>query len=80
LFKAYYRAAQVAAEAGAKTIAFPSISTGIYGYPIEDAAELAVAALLEALADFLMIEQITIVTFSDSDFEIFSRAVEGLFD
>jgi len=80
LFKAYYRAAQVAAEAGAKTIAFPSISTGIYGYPIEDAAELAVAALLEALADFLMIEQITFVTFSDSDFEIFSRAVEGLFD
>jgi O-acetyl-ADP-ribose deacetylase (regulator of RNase III) len=80
LFKAYYRAAQVAAEAGAKTIAFPSISTGIYGYPIEDAAELAVAALLEALADFLMIEKITIVTFSDADYAIFSDAVEGLFD
>ena len=79
LFKAYYRAAQVAAEAGAKTIAFPSISTGIYGYPIEDAAEMAVAALLEALADFLMIEKITIVTFSDEDFAVFADAVEDLF-
>jgi O-acetyl-ADP-ribose deacetylase (regulator of RNase III) len=80
LFKAYYRAAQVAAEAGAKTIAFPSISTGIYGYPIEDAAELAVAALLEALAYFLMIEKITIVTYSEDDLAIFSEAVDGLFD
>jgi hypothetical protein len=41
---------------------------------------LAVAAVLEALADFLMIEKITIVTFSDSDFEIFTSAVDGLFD
>ncbi len=80
LFKAYYRAAQVAAEAGAKTIAFPSISTGIYGYPIEDAAEMAVAALLEALADFLMLEKITIVTYSEDDLAIFSEAVDGLFD
>jgi O-acetyl-ADP-ribose deacetylase len=80
LFKAYYRAAQVAAEAGAKTIAFPSISTGIYGYPIEDAAELAVAALLEALADFLMIEKITIVTYAENDLAVFSEAVDGLFD
>ena len=80
LFKAYYRAAQVAAEAGAKTIAFPSISTGIYGYPIEDAAEMAVAALLEALADFLMIEKITIVTYSQEDFAVFAEATEGLFD
>ena len=35
---------------------------------------------LEALADFLAIEKITIVTFSDSDHAIFSEAVDGLFD
>ena len=80
LFSAYYNAVKAAAEAGAKTIAFPSISTGIYGYPVEDAAEVAVAALLEALADFLAIEKITIFTFSDSDHAIFSEAVDGLFD
>jgi O-acetyl-ADP-ribose deacetylase (regulator of RNase III) len=80
LFSAYYKAAKAGAEAGARTIAFPSISTGIYGYPIEDAVDIAIAALLEALADYLSIEKITVVTFSDSDYEIFSEAVEGLFD
>ena len=80
LFSAYYRAVQRAAESGAKTVAFPSISTGIYGYPVEDAAEIAVAALLEALADFMMIEKVTIVTFSSEDFETFTNAVEGIFD
>jgi len=78
LFSAYYRAVEVAAEAGAKTIAFPSISTGIYGYPIEDAVEMAMAALLEALADFKTIELITIVTFSDHDFNVFNEAVRDL--
>jgi O-acetyl-ADP-ribose deacetylase (regulator of RNase III) len=80
LFSAYYNAVKVAAEHGLKTISFPSISTGIYGYPIEDATEMAIAALLEALADYLAIEQVTIVTFSDEDFAVFSEAVEGLFD
>jgi O-acetyl-ADP-ribose deacetylase (regulator of RNase III) len=80
LFSAYYRAVQAAAEVGAKAVAFPSISTGIYGYPVQDAAEIAVAALLEALADFMMIEQITIVTFSDEDFAVFTEAIDGIFD
>lgn len=80
LFSAYYKAAKAGADAGAKTIAFPSISTGIYGYPVDEAVDVAIAALLEALADYLSIEKITIVTYSDSDFEIFSEAVEGLFD
>ena len=80
LFSAYYNAVRVAAENNLKTISFPSISTGIYGYPIEDAFEMAVAALLEALEDFKGIEQITIVTFSDDDYETFSEAVDGVFD
>ena len=41
---------------------------------------MAVAALLEALADFLMIEKITIVTYAENDLAVFSEAVDGLFD
>jgi O-acetyl-ADP-ribose deacetylase (regulator of RNase III) len=78
LFKAYYRSVQLAAEAGLKTIAFPSISTGIYGYPLEDAVEVAVAALLEALADFPMIEKVTIVTFSQADLVAYTTATDSL--
>ena len=80
LFEAYYRAVQRVAESGAKTVAVPSMSTGTKGYPIEDAAEIAVAALLEALADFLMIDKVTIVTGSTEDFEVFTEAIDGLFD
>lgn len=46
----YLRSLEVAAAAGARSIAFPCISTGIYGYPLEPAARLAVATVREALA------------------------------
>ena len=80
LFRAYYSAVQSAADTGAKTIAVPSMSTGSQGYPVEDAAEVAVAALLEALAAFMMVDKVTIVTSSAADFEVFGSAIEGIFD
>ena len=45
LASAYARSLEVAADAGARSIAFPAISTGIYGYPLEPATEVAVAAV-----------------------------------
>ena len=80
LFTSYYSAVQLAAQSGAKTVAIPSISTGSKGYPVEDAAEIAVAALLEALADFMMIDQVTIVTDNEHDCEVFTNAIDGIFD
>ncbi len=80
LFEAYYRGVQRAAESGAKTIAVPSMSIENKGYPASDAAEIAVAALLEALADFLMVDKVTVVTNSAEDFEVFTLALDGLFD
>lgn len=46
----YRRSLALAAAQGARSIAFPCISTGIYGYPAEPAAQLAVATVREALA------------------------------
>jgi len=80
LFRAYYSAVQAAAQSGAKTVAVPSMATGKNGYPLQDAAEVAVAALLEALADFMMIDQVTIVTHGDEEFAVFTEALEGIFD
>ena len=53
LASAYRRSLELALEYGAKSIAFPAISTGIYGYPIEAAAEIAI----QTVADFLRIHK-----------------------
>jgi O-acetyl-ADP-ribose deacetylase (regulator of RNase III) len=51
-----------AAEVGASTVAFPAISTGVYGYPVEPAAELAVATVREADTG---VDVVTFVAFDD---------------
>jgi|GEM_PF-731622 len=51
LAAAYYNSLAAAAGVGARTIAFPGISTGVYGYPVEPATQIAVAAIREYLVD-----------------------------
>jgi O-acetyl-ADP-ribose deacetylase len=49
LANAYRNSLQLAVDYGLKTVAFPSISTGAYGYPVEEAAKIALSAVLEFL-------------------------------
>jgi O-acetyl-ADP-ribose deacetylase (regulator of RNase III) len=62
LASAHRRAIEVAVELGCRSIAFPAISTGIYGYPPELAAPVAVAAVREAGSE---LELVRVVLFSD---------------
>lgn len=66
----YRNAFALARTQGARSIAFPSISTGVYGYPKEQAARVAVAAMLEHAAHF---EQIIACCFSETDRERYER-------
>jgi O-acetyl-ADP-ribose deacetylase (regulator of RNase III) len=50
LASAYRRSLEVAAEQGVRTVAFPSISTGAYGYPMEEAAPVALQTVMDYLA------------------------------
>ena len=59
----------VAAELGAASVAFPAISTGIYRWPLESAAEIALAAVRDS-----EIELIRFVLFDDHAYQVFSRA------
>ena len=73
LASCHRRSLAVAAELGCRTIAFPAISTGIYGYPVELAATVVVAAVREAAA--APVELVRFVLFSDEAYEVFRRAI-----
>jgi O-acetyl-ADP-ribose deacetylase (regulator of RNase III) len=73
LASCHRRALEVAAELGCRSVAFPAISTGVYGYPVELAAPVAVAAVREAAAPPL--ELVRFVLFSDGHLAAFERAV-----
>ena len=63
----------LAAEKGLKAIAFPAISTGVYGYPLDEAARVASQAIEKFLANDSLIEEVRLVFFSRSDAEIFLK-------
>ena len=63
---------RVADELGARTVAFPAISTGAFGYPIEDAAAIAVGAVRDAETS---VGQVRFVLFGRPAFEAFERAL-----
>ena len=64
----------IAEALGAKTIAFPAISTGIYGYPVEEAAEVAVNAVAAARTS---LREVRFVLLDSDTYECYSRAVRA---
>lgn len=79
LRSAYRHAFRLAAEHGAATVASPSISTGIYGFPIEQAAPIAVEEALAALATpGSTLRQITFTLFSDADLALFTAVLDSV--
>jgi O-acetyl-ADP-ribose deacetylase (regulator of RNase III) len=75
LASCHRRSVEVAAALGCRSIAFPAISTGIYGYPVEHAAPVALAATREALAAAPEIGVVRFVLFSDAHLEAFGAAL-----
>ena len=74
LASCYRRAIELAAAHGLASIAFPSISTGIYGYPIGQAAPIAVAAV-RADAGGTSIREVTFCCFSAPDLAVYEQAL-----
>ena len=66
-------ALQVADELGAKTVAFPAISTGVFGYPVEESASVAVDAVRGARTS---VDEVLFVLFDDEAFNAFNRALD----
>ena len=78
LKQAYRNSLKLAVQNGIKTIAFPSISTGAYGYPIEEASRVAVGSVKKFLEKEDKIKKVTFVLFSDLDFAVYLRALKDI--
>jgi O-acetyl-ADP-ribose deacetylase (regulator of RNase III) len=73
LASCHRRALEVADELGCRTLAFPAISTGVYGYPVELAGEIALGTTHQELAKHPQIDEVRFVLFSDAHLEAFRQ-------
>ena len=73
LASCYRRSIEVAAAAGVRTLAFPAVSTGVYGYPLEAAAAIAVATARAAVTQYPVIEEVVFCCFSADDLAVYQR-------
>jgi O-acetyl-ADP-ribose deacetylase (regulator of RNase III) len=71
LRQAYRNSLRLALTEGLKTVAFPSISTGAYGYPIEKASEVAMATAKEFLKNEVELDRIVFVLFTKRDLDVY---------
>ncbi len=77
LASAYRASLRLAGELGARTVTFPAISCGIYGYPVPLAARVAIDAVTEGLAEAPSVETATFVLFSRDTYDAFAAALGG---
>ena len=74
LADAYRNSLKLAAEHNLKSVAFPAISTGVYGYPKEEAAHIAIDTIREFLKEYDM--EVVLTAFSDGDLKRYERILQ----
>ena len=79
LASAYRESLKLAVENNLKTVSFPSISTGAYGYPVEQAARVALTAAGEFLQQDVSLEEVAFVLFDSFTYEAYARALKALY-
>jgi O-acetyl-ADP-ribose deacetylase (regulator of RNase III) len=78
LANCYRNSLTLAVQHNARTIAFPSLSTGIYGFPIERASRIAVREVKTVLENDATIEKVVFVCFSRTDYNVYQAALKEI--
>ena len=78
LASCYRESVRLADDHGIRSLAFPAISTGAYGYPVHEAAEVAVKTIVDVLLPCTHVEQVRFVLFDVTTCEAYVRAAEEL--
>lgn len=74
----YINALALCEERGLKSIAFPAVSTGVFGYPVEEAAPVALQAIYSQMSNLKSIKRIRMVIYSSQDYEEHIKALKKL--
>jgi len=77
LASCYRRAIEIAAANGIATLAFPGISTGVYGYPVEPAARIAIDTGKKSMQEFPAVREIIFCCFSAGDLKVYEVLLRG---
>ena len=78
LASAYQSCLDLAEQQGIKSIAFPSLSTGVYGYPLDEAAPIALRTIVQHIQKPTSLQDITVVLFGDEAFRAFEKALKDI--
>lgn len=78
LASAYRESLRICVEQGIRSVAFPSISTGVYGYPLEEAAPIALGTVREFLKGHPVIRKVRFVLFDSKTFAAYQKALTQL--
>ncbi len=74
----YRNSLELAEERGIESIAFPALSTGAFGYPLEDATEVALRTVIEEAEKLQSVRLIRFVLFGEEDLEVYERVLSKL--
>ena len=78
LASCYRKALELAEQHGIARIGFPAISTGVFGYPLAEAAQVALRTIRDAAPTQEAVSQVRFVLFSDADLAVFDRVLKEL--
>lgn len=78
LASCYKNALHLAEENGLKSIAFPAISSGAFGYPLEAAARIAIQSVLDEIPNLSSVQHIRFVLFSQADSQVYDQLLQEL--
>jgi O-acetyl-ADP-ribose deacetylase (regulator of RNase III) len=78
LSSAYRKSLELCTQNKISSIAFPSISTGIYGYPVEEASQIALKTVMDYLREHTEIKLVRFVLFDSKTFEVYKESLEKM--
>ena len=78
LANCYRNSLEIALKNNMKSISFPSISTGIFGYPVKEASEIAITTIIEYLEEHAEIERVRLVLLSEEDFNVYRDTTKAI--